>query len=525
MKITCASIGWALWLVSVAASAQTVFDVATSRALPDGAPPASAVIMRSLRIHPAKADDPHDTLQALRDFHVSRLEWAYITEPEFIRQVKESGRLFGGAVSAPSYIPPEGAKDWFENVVIVNLNGEPIFAPWKRSWNRTLWGCINNPELERGYSAELRKYVDAGAQVMQRDEPGGNVHAVTWGGCFCEHCVTGFRQWLTEHRTPEELAGMGIERVAEFDYRAHLRAQGAPVGDAFAKWDGGELKQAFAAFQTEATVAFHKRTREAADAHAGRRLPMSCNNGVRRWTAVELQFDWVFGELSYGDARPSHIVEVMRTATAQNSLQVVTMPKASDWEQRADLVLRTRRTIAMAYACGGHCMVPWDTYMPGNAPRYFGAPADYADLYGFVRASAAWLDGYEEAAVTGPGVEESRYGDTPPAEFSGNAPVYAVVRAVPERPDLPVAIHVVDWSDAPAPTTLRLNLPALGITGEPKALLLAPAPYAEETHAATESAGEYEPLAVQTPLIPDSEGRCTLPPMTPWGIVLIQPAA
>jgi hypothetical protein len=32
---------------------------------------------------------------------------------------------------------------------------------------------MNNPELERGYTAYLKKYVDAGAQIMQRDEPGG----------------------------------------------------------------------------------------------------------------------------------------------------------------------------------------------------------------------------------------------------------------------------------------------------------------------------------------------------------------
>ena len=53
----------------------------------------------------------------------------------------------------------------------------------------------------------------------------------------------------------------------------------------------------------------------------------------------------------------------------------------------------------MAYASGGHCMVPWDVYMPHNAPRYFGKPSDYADLTKFVRNYKRYFDGYSEAAV------------------------------------------------------------------------------------------------------------------------------
>ena len=54
--------------------AQRVCEVANSRQRPPGAPKASDVIMRTLRWHPASAKDPHDTMAALRDFHVSRLD-------------------------------------------------------------------------------------------------------------------------------------------------------------------------------------------------------------------------------------------------------------------------------------------------------------------------------------------------------------------------------------------------------------------------------------------------------------------
>ena len=54
-------------------AAERMCDVAKPVERPAGAPRASDVIMRSLSLHPRNADDPHDTMQALRDFHVSTL--------------------------------------------------------------------------------------------------------------------------------------------------------------------------------------------------------------------------------------------------------------------------------------------------------------------------------------------------------------------------------------------------------------------------------------------------------------------
>ncbi|MEA3365943.1 MAG: hypothetical protein U9Q79_09925, partial [Candidatus Hydrogenedentes bacterium] len=434
-----------------AASAQTVFDVAKPQRLSEGAPKASDVIMRSLRKRPTNAQDSHDTLKALDDFHVTRLEWAYINDPTFIAEVKSRGCLFGGAASGPSYIKQGDDPDWFEKVVVKNLEGEPIIAPWKRNWNRTLWGCVNTPEFERGYLEYLKQYIDAGAQVMQRDEPRANLLAVNWGGCFCDHCMAGFRTWLAENTTPEQRKAAGIGEIDTFNYRDHLLAQNAPVGDAFGKWGGGPLKEWFAAFQEDSTLAFHKRMRAAIDAYAGRRAPFSCNNGVRRWGNVELLFDWAFGELSYGNATAVRIYNAMRDAREHGRCQVVTMPKSSKWETTPDLVDRTRCTIAMAYACSGHCMVPWDTYMPGDTPRYFGTPEQYADLFAFVRANAAVMDGYEQAAAFGKGIADNRFAEAPPVEIVDSETAFAVVRAVPSDASKPVAIHLIDWSDAPAP--------------------------------------------------------------------------
>jgi hypothetical protein len=504
-----------------AESAPRLYQRASAIDRPAGAPAASDVIMRSLGLHPRNDQDPHDTMQALRDFHATTLAWAYITDPEFIARVQASGRVFGGAAAAPSYIPPAGDEPWFQRVVIVDLDGQPIIAPWKRTWTRTLWGCVNNPELERGYAEYLQRYIDAGAQIMQRDEPGANLNATRWGGCFCDHCMERFRQYLAEHTTAATRQGLGIEDLDGFDYRQHLRSAGAPVGDAFGNWNGGELKELFVEFQTEATVAFHRRAREAIDRYAGRRVPFSCNNGVRLWTEVELGFDWAFGELAYRHATADYLYAALRTAAEHDRGQIVTMPKKSNYDNPEEWQQRTRRTIAMSYACGGQCMVPWDVYMPGDAPRYFGQPAQYADLFGFIRAASGYLDGYQHAAAAGYGVPEP--GDDAVVHIAGAPQVSAIVRAVPDDPEAAVVVHLVDWSDDPQPCHLQLD-PAAFFGDRPLQIrLLRPAPYEREQHAAAEQTGEFPALSREEMLATGYVTSVQLPALEPWGILVVEP--
>lgn len=494
--------------------------VAQPRKRPPGAPKHSDVVMRSLRLHPANPKDPHDTFAALRAFHVTRLEWAYIHDAAFIAKVKASGRLFGAAAAAPSYDKDIRDDAVFGRVVIRGAGGRPITAPWKRQWKRTLWGCVNNPELERGYLAYLKRCIDAGSQVIHRDEPGANASATRWGGCFCEHCVKAFRGYLSRHTTARQRERLGIGDVRTFDCRRHVQRAGAK----------GELGKLFAAFQLEATVAFHRRTRRALDAYAGRHVPMSCNNGVRRWSEVERCFDWAFGELSMARATPVRLWQAVREARKHNRLQVMTMPKKGDRREPEAWCRRTRRTIATAYALGAHCMVPWDVYMPNNAPRYFGTPRQYADLYGFVRACARHLDGYEDAGALGAGLADPRHGKAPPIEVvGGSGKLYAFARAVPGAPDAPVVVHLVEWGDKPAAATVRLRGKCLFAGAAPSVVLLVPPAYDARSHDAAEKAGRFAALAKVVPVRAETDGDSTwtgvaVPPLGPWGILVARPS-
>ena len=507
------------------ATTKRVHEMAKPRVLPDGAPKASDVIIRSLTLRKGKDEHQHDTLRALSDFHVTRLEWAYIRDKDAIAQFRKSGRLFGGAASsALSHVAKLEAGSNYADLACVDRRGEPVIPSWKRTWRPpgSWWMCANNPTLEQGYLKYLKSCLDAGAQVMQRDEPGGNARAIDWGGCFCDHCMRAFRDYLAENTTADERKQLGISDLGTFDYRELLERQDAPVGDDFKRF-GGPLKQRFVDFQFEATIAFHKRTRRALDQYAGRRVAFSCNNGCRRWTPIELVFDWCFGELSYRDARGDFIHAAMRQATALGRRQVVTMPKKSDREE-LDLWCRlTRQTIAMAYASGGHCMVPWDVYMPRDAPRYFGTAGQYADLFGFIRANSQYFDGYEYAGALGPGIVCDLYGEDGPVRVPAGKPVCAVVRAIPGEADGAVVVHLVDWSDNPQPLRLTLNPEAFFGDKPLKLTLLTPAPYDKSRHAVAEETRSYGRLSSTTPLDGGYATSVSLPALGPWGLVVVEP--
>jgi len=502
-----------------------VWKIAKSHNRPLYGPKASDVIMRSLRLHPRNKNDPHDTMQALKDFHVTRLEWAYITKKDFIDKVKASGRIFGGAASAPSYLHPEDS-DWYDKVVIRNANGEPIIAPWKRSWNRTLWGCVNNSEYERGYIEYLKRYIDAGAQVMQRDEPRANYLATRWGGCFCTHCMKAFRQYLRENTTQEKRRELDITELKTFNYAKHVKNQGAPVGDEFGRWKGDKLKELFVDFQMQSSIAFHKRTRQAIDEYAGRHILFSCNNGARRWGEIELMFDWFFGELSYSHAKPDYLYNIMRQAANYERLQVVTMPKKGDRKNMKEWECSIRQTIATAYACGGLCMVPWDVYMPKNAPRYFGTPQQYADLFGFVRANTKLLEGYEDAAVAGKNMKECRYSEPPVLLSGGSGDVRAFVRARPGQAEAPVVIHLVEWSNKPKPFTLRLRKANFFGENSPVVNLLVPTKYSKDTHKKAETQNDFSELSKTIDIKSTTEDEfifVQIHALNPWGMLLVSP--
>ena len=512
-----------------AAAPRNLCDTVKPRATYPGALRASEVCMRSLVPRSANAKNPHDTLQAIRDFHVTRLEWIYNLTPAFVTRAKALGVTVSGAcVNGCLAGVDKKAPDWYMPYTTLDLDGNAVEAPWMRPWRgHMLWECINNPEAREAYLRYVKGLVDLGVADLQRDGPEMNHSATSWGGCFCRYCIPGFRKYLKQYGNRAQMTEAGVADLEGFDYAAHLRARNAPVGDAFRQYPRDYLKGEFLKFQEQSTVEFHQWWRKELDAYAGRHVPVSSNNGMSNFGPVHSVFDRWIGELSWSQAQPETLWEAARQARELGKGQSTTMPLRHDAVETPEWILRTRQTIATNYALGMHIEAPWDTYLPivtESPARYFGKAEDYADLFAMVRASASLLDGYEEAAVGGGLLTDGRWtaSTAPVTVFAGGRRVYSFTRALPGKPNAPVVTHLVDWSGEPQSLTVSLNPEAL-FAGRPVRIsLITPKPYDRQAHVAAFDSHDYAPLVVETVLGDGWATTVQVPPLRPWGLLVVR---
>lgn len=424
------------------AGVSRLIDVARPTTRPAAAPKYSDVCLSSRWKRPVNNADPHDSLKAIEAFHATRLEWAYIYDREFIEKIKARGLTFSPAVNTMTFTGKLAQEQKLGR--IVDRRGNVVSAPWMRMWKRPGWGCVNSPDYRESYLNRLKQLVDLGADTIQVDDPGCNWTATHWGACFCEHCMKGFTAYLEDKlgdSSPDEL---GIDDLDTFSYAEHLEATDAPIGDGFRSWDGGKLQAHFVDFQRSSLERFYRDLWKELAAHAGRRVPMTTNNGSGHWTFPFYRFDYGVSELSHHNAHPDRIRRMLNEAAARGKAQVFTLVSRD--------VAMNRRVIAACYANGGHMIVPWDVYLkstPEGSERYFGKPEEYADLYGFVRKNADYFDGYEAASALGPHIEDERFETNPPITVTGGAGIYAFARVKPGQPEQPVVIHLMHMDGRP----------------------------------------------------------------------------
>ncbi len=495
------------------AKAHRVWQVAKKQPRPAQLPKYSDVIMRSLYPHPAKltapsercpnpddAQDPWDTIQAVKDFHVSRLEWVYDARKEYVDKAKAEipGLHFGLTLNSILVDKPFGPTVRKVGRA-VDLEGNRIAAPWMSMWTPPgYWGCANSEDYREVFMKHARACIDAGADSLQVDDPAMNRGTVKWGGCYCDSCMKKFLPYLSRNASKSELESIGIKNIADFDYKKYLLEND--------KKEPQWLREYFVRFQNEAVGAYFKDLRNRVTAYAGRHIPMSFNEYVGNTELNYAQyFDYGFRELHVSDSRPERIHEKLQMAFDVGKRQIMTIPKAFKKGYAVDVQL-ARQVIATAYSMGGNIMVPWDTYLrstPEGSERYFGKPEEYADLYGFVRNNAKWFDGYEEAALAGGTFKETRYGKATPLEIAEDLDVYGVVRAVPGDPSAPVVVHLVDWSKEPKAFRVTLN-PEMFFGNKPLKVSMLMADGSKKL------------------LAGGSVSEVDVPKLSPWGVLIVE---
>ena len=517
-----------------------VQEIAQLRNLPPMSPRYSDVVLRNLLFRPVSSSDPYNTLTAIKDFHATRLEWVYLqsfsdTEKNRINQVKDLGVLFGAASSGSTFHSPIPKQElWKEKI-----DGTPPVPSWMIDWpNPGIFCCMNKPGFIEGNLAYFKDLIDLGDDVIQRDGP----YSTGYLSCFCNYCMPALTQYLKDNYTA---AQFGLASLDSFNYKDYLISKGVQPDDVHRTQWNTPLYTAYTEFQLSYSADFHKYISKEIDKYAGRHVSRSCNNGGR-WNEVTLQFDYGFTEIVFRDVDPLTLYSWCKTSIDHGKQLIIGKPnRIPPHYTNAQIVSLVRRFGGVITASGGNFRVPFDVFDVyedlSTAPRYFGLPSEYADMFGFIRGLSEYLDGYEDAAVLMKNYTDKRYdGDFPVSVADPLRNIVAIVRCKPGDKEGAKVIHLVDWNPSGS-FKFRIKGDAFFPGYQLKVKLFTPKPYNASAHALAEN----EALAILPPDEKRGPGQAAaykrlvdslelsvslispwseveIPALGPWGILVVE---
>ncbi len=307
-------------------------------------------------------------------------------------------------------------RDNFMDSVCRTLDGEPLLVPWL--WDQkhkdgypAYWFCTNAPGYREYLKDQARRAMVVDVEGLHIDDYAGTAGTEWRGGCFCRHCMAGFREYLRANVSAERLAECGVESLDDFDYGAFLKAKGFTVKDYRNKVGSTlPLGPEFLTFQYRSSAAWVGEVREYAEGLIGHPLMLSVNSSASNYKSLVIapQLTYFCGEVPRDAAKltvPTNSIFVFKVGDALDRPQVSTA-SGQDWafvmEQSKPGLVRT--WIAQAYAFGHQLMCPhrqWAYTKEKGTHWYQSKPEEYADLYQFVRKYADLFDGYDAIAKVG----------------------------------------------------------------------------------------------------------------------------
>ncbi len=368
-------------------------------------------------------------MDVYRRYRATALGWGFLPEPdrrglppdeEMMRDVDEAHRCgvqFQGRVELDA--DWMGMIDYDSNFMestVRDLNDKPAVTWWTHAYkgHPSYHFCTNAPGYRRYLFYQLRRILDAGVDWLMIDSAIPTMGALNarYGGCFCQHCLAGFREYLKETLSDAELAAAGVDDPDRFDYRAYLLERGVaderyraeilaypptiPLADAFYNYQWREVNALFRAFKQRAQG-------------FGRDMPMSSNSPFywAEFLYAADAHDFYTNEMQYRppeeEILPSEPIYTFKLADALGKLLAITgVPGAFEPYRQRDRPGHIRLWIAQAYAHGHVFMMPdkmWTRRDPGQPDRwYHSKPGDYEPLAHFVRDYPELFDGCEAVA-------------------------------------------------------------------------------------------------------------------------------
>jgi hypothetical protein len=292
--------------------------------------------------------------------------------------------------------------------VCVDIEGKPIEVPWLTDLKQKLpnyWGCTNAPYYREYLRKQALAATNGPVAGLHIDDHCGTAACASYaGGCFCWHCMAGFREYLMAHYTMSELAALGVNNVATFDYAAYVRRFATTRKEYVARLREIPLYVPFMNFQARSESALVGEIGAICEKAAGRSLSLSANCGLPSplHLADYAHLDTLCGEidLNASAGKPSDTAHYAYRVADAVRRPLAATASGWDWswvgEKNKPGLVKT--WIAESYAFGHRLMTPhhqWAYTAEKGTHWWDGRPEDFAPLYRFVAAHRDLFDGFE----------------------------------------------------------------------------------------------------------------------------------
>jgi len=285
---------------------------------------------------------------------------------------------------------------WFPAVV----DGVPAYA-----------GCINNPVYQENVRQRVRDGAAAGCKGLHVDCANGLSGILgRHGGCYCEHCMKGFKKFLAGKYSQQQLSTMGINDIDAWDFAREVRRVAGTKQRLLEILKGGRINEQIPSFQdyqrflNQSTMSWLEELAKLNKQLGGPGAGYSINGGrVERWLSLSSFADFFTCEIRhYPENRqiPSRVIGLYRAAESLGKMLSVTAGTVRDWSYPAKGGMDTlvAMWVAFAYANGHLFIVPnniWCYSEEKGEHAYRGPEEVFLPLYRFIRHNERLLDDYD----------------------------------------------------------------------------------------------------------------------------------
>jgi hypothetical protein len=441
---------------------------ATTRIRKPGQPEYGATVMRTLRSGRYSLTYPHDVFQAIDVFDVTHLYWSYPRgNAQHIEDILATGAVFGGAASGGG-MPDVPGGDTHLIGRDKDLNGDFVTAHPEFA-TPPIYGDPASDAYRQILLDNLKFIIDNGGTVVHFDDAGGawtGLKNNDSGGGYGDAAITKFAVYLDQNTNSQTRTNYGLPQdLTNFDYRDWVINDQAGV-------DGTDVRGLFETFHRLEWAETYAFIKAGINAHAGFHVPFSFNNNSTinqsSFLVTLPEVDFWLGETSEENSQiasggPQTVYGYIKNAEEVGMYQMFTGPNdgLAFLPSRNEFLQVTRAAYSATYASGGTMLVPWDKFRKDGADRFYATEEEFSDLTNLISDNRALFNDHEEVFAVGTGLapQFAEGLTTEPARLNGaGIDVMITVRAVPNDPDAPIAVHMVDYKYYNPDDTITVDL-------------------------------------------------------------------